>query len=1033
MACVVATPTAQAFSTNITAFYDVVDTIVTTNYKNAKDNGYYLNSTLQVMSPQTASMVMYDNIPVMQNTGRLDISIPILHFEDPDFDFPIALRYDSQGFRPNEPDNYTGRDWFLECGGIIYREIKGKPDDLIRVMPEGSETTRGFLWNIKNADYDSEKVRNVALGNNPLSIMGTYPFENTVAFTDHQYQGEFSSDIYHFRFGKHSGKFMIDFDGSIIVSGNNGGKYKVDISKYYLRGNTGVYDSEIRITTDDGYIYCFGGSYGAVEYNAVSWTDVEYPHLTNNKIVGFYLHRIIAPNGRELNISYLGENILKEYHEKPSLLTIDRRYEELIRMKYNRYYTCTVYPVSYRKINWVALSLSPTTVMISDFPSDYDGLMHTLNKIALIEKITTDDKEIKFVYDDRESVLYSEAVPDFCSACGVRLLSVSMKSLLNNNIVEKTLLEYNYNNGYMFLKSIENSMSGKYSFSYNDVDGAVRGTANIDYWGYYRGQNASSQGILPKVSEWLYSNYETVYDDITYISNEREPLHNSFNESLLNRITYPTGGYSTIVYEKNNYSSYFVKNKDNGYMKQLIDGNENFAAGGARVKSVNHYTVMNNTIQLAKSRKYEYVNYPNTHMSSGILAWMPQYYHVWRSNSVDEYCLLRNSSGFNKADMIGPHISYSTVVEYEVESISDRDVPAIVSMYTDYHTHPDLYPEDSKIFQIKDTYDLNSVLPVPSLDEDYLRHNFIEPEDHSFERGRLYKQLYLAESGDTVRIVEYHYGVGQGEFGIYAAEPPITSNAITTSLFGYINKELFSPCLLTAKYIYDYFDERYVSYEDYRYDKFGRLQTYRQTSSNGDYAVIDYIYGSDQSEYSGLLTSMTKRYYTISGSARTRSSKYTYNGYGKIASVHNYSVDNLIDSVSFSIFDKYGNPIEAHTSKGETFVYIWGYKGKYPVAIIRNATIEEVAESLGIYPDIISDYGENLINDIDLLRVLLPESRVTTYVWNHLVGLQKLTDSSGQIRQFSYDESGRLLAEYLENENGWLELLKYYEYNLLND
>ena len=127
------------------------------------------------------------------------------------------MRYDSQGFRPNEPDNYTGRDWFLECGGIIYREIKGKPDDLIRVMPEGSETTRGFLWNIKNADYDSEKVRNVALGNNPLSIMGTYPFENTVAFTDHQYQGEFSSDIYHFRFGKHSGKFMIDFDGSNFV------------------------------------------------------------------------------------------------------------------------------------------------------------------------------------------------------------------------------------------------------------------------------------------------------------------------------------------------------------------------------------------------------------------------------------------------------------------------------------------------------------------------------------------------------------------------------------------------------------------------------------------------------------------------------------------------------------------------------------------------------------------------------------------------------------------------------------------------
>lgn len=66
---------------------------------------------------------------------------------------------------------------------------------------------------------------------------------------------------------------MIDFDGSVIVSGNDGGHYTVDISRYKLRDTNEGCDSEIRIKTDDGYTYCFGGSYGAVDYVALVWKE----------------------------------------------------------------------------------------------------------------------------------------------------------------------------------------------------------------------------------------------------------------------------------------------------------------------------------------------------------------------------------------------------------------------------------------------------------------------------------------------------------------------------------------------------------------------------------------------------------------------------------------------------------------------------------------------------------------------------------------------------------------------------------------
>lgn len=67
---------------------------------------------------------------------------------------------------------------------------------------------------------------------------------------------------------------MINFDGSVIVSGNNGGKYKVDLSDMAIFNSTAPRETRIRIMTDDGYVYTFGGGgYSSLEYNALAWKD----------------------------------------------------------------------------------------------------------------------------------------------------------------------------------------------------------------------------------------------------------------------------------------------------------------------------------------------------------------------------------------------------------------------------------------------------------------------------------------------------------------------------------------------------------------------------------------------------------------------------------------------------------------------------------------------------------------------------------------------------------------------------------------
>ena len=51
----------------------------------------------QVMSPQAADFIRYDNTSITETSGRLDLSIPVISFNDPDFHFLQLLRIQAIG------------------------------------------------------------------------------------------------------------------------------------------------------------------------------------------------------------------------------------------------------------------------------------------------------------------------------------------------------------------------------------------------------------------------------------------------------------------------------------------------------------------------------------------------------------------------------------------------------------------------------------------------------------------------------------------------------------------------------------------------------------------------------------------------------------------------------------------------------------------------------------------------------------------------------------------------------------------------
>ena len=188
-----------------------------------------------VYSPQVTEMICYDRVLLQKNKGCVDLSIPLLEWKDRDFNLPLTLFYNSAGFRPREVDNYVGRNWMLSVGGVVYRRVNGVPDDMNNAInPLDAQTgkiihTNGFL-NILNRNMFDLKDMEEDFKDNPYRYTHRKDMETSESTIPGTNNVESSADVFYFSFGDHSGKFLINYDGSVSACGNNGGRYEVDLS-----------------------------------------------------------------------------------------------------------------------------------------------------------------------------------------------------------------------------------------------------------------------------------------------------------------------------------------------------------------------------------------------------------------------------------------------------------------------------------------------------------------------------------------------------------------------------------------------------------------------------------------------------------------------------------------------------------------------------------------------------------------------------------------------------------------------------------
>jgi hypothetical protein len=329
-------------------------------------------------------------------------------------------------------------------------------------------------------------------------------------------------DIYSFNFNGNSGKFVYDKNGIPVFVNNQ--KIKIE--------RIGTNNADFLLTTTSGIKYYF------TEKETTAFRNQGAGHsVISASITAWYLSKIVHPNGSEIYLIY--DDTSMDYTASNSQ-------------------TFTMaYPPTQSDCSG-ALTIAP--VMSGIVAYNMTVLGKRVNKIYSNNTI---DGYINFIY----------------SAAGVneevdgnsKIQSITQFNV-DGNVIEK--INFNYlktTNNRVFLQNIIFlDPTKKYSFEYINQSGFPQRLSNSqDHWGYYNGK--INVNLVPKnITDYS-------LNDIDYNGADKEPDVNFAKIGLLNKVIYPTKGYTEFEYESNTYwgekTTYPAKRTDS-YRRERTDWNE---------------------------------------------------------------------------------------------------------------------------------------------------------------------------------------------------------------------------------------------------------------------------------------------------------------------------------------------------------------------------------------------------------------------------------------------------------------------------
>ncbi len=324
-------------------------------------------------------------------------------------------------------------------------------------------------------------------------------------------------NMYFYFFGEESGK---DSQRDIFIFNFPGGS-----GKFYFDDNNKVVfleKSDLRvelIPTIGGGIYTFiitaadGVKYYFQETEQTMLNTYGAGHATPSiKTTAWYMNKIVHPKGDEIYFTY--NNITENYVQSESQQA------------------SKAYPI------WQTCASGQGYTKGITFGPIYSHNARIIGKaVNGISSNNPTAGSVTFTYEDK---IPSGGEP----ADVIKTITIKNKALAT---IEK--IDFNYlvtTNKRIFLDSFNFSEpANKYSFTYiNPTEFPVRLSKSQDHWGYFNGANNSI--LLPRIEGSGFENF--VFNDANREINEAKA-----QTGLLNKIVYPTKGYTELEYASNDY------------------------------------------------------------------------------------------------------------------------------------------------------------------------------------------------------------------------------------------------------------------------------------------------------------------------------------------------------------------------------------------------------------------------------------------------------------------------------------------------
>lgn len=506
-----------------------------------------------IASPNAASLGKYGDIPVSYHTGIPQMSIPIYQITEGSLSLPVSLSYHASGLRVAETASWVGAGWSLNAGGVITRTVRGAPDE--RFTSTVYAQTKGYFSDYGYTSY--------------YMIPGDTVTYDSPAFQSGKKDGE--PDLFTFNFGNYTGKFYFRDDRTPVFEPAQ------DIKVEYLYTGYGSIQSFI-MTSPDGLKYYFGKTAATGDTDPVEITNpvtVQSGYLAGTSISSWYLNKIkSADNVGSISLMYLPENY--------------------------SYYSNSMFPVSYDNGITSAMNFRPTNY-------EYNLIKNIVSGVRL-SSITFSNGKVDFIGTNNRTDLGDASLaftPEAVNTQSKRLDSIKISDN-NNNFCKKFTLYYNYfvDNtalqgyfaGYGITtdskrlrldsiqeKSCDNSIIiPPYKFNYFSETVPRRLSFGQDYWGFYNGITNNTK-LIPTYTE----NEFTVFPGAN-----RRPNWPAMRGGALQKITYPTGGNTTLNFEANDtYASTQRYNSVSAFSPYIGFGYTGISKTESHILTANPYTI----------------------------------------------------------------------------------------------------------------------------------------------------------------------------------------------------------------------------------------------------------------------------------------------------------------------------------------------------------------------------------------------------------------------------------------------------------